>query len=180
MGTLDEHWCNVCKRKLDKNKDKYVEFELVNLPFSAQIRMKRPKGIVCESCVDGNSELKKAVELMIKAGNPLFRPVVSCESTQECGTYEVSENPRINCVHIAVIGDKVYCNRSHVGSLVLPREAAEVRREESQAVLKFMEKYLKSPKMKELLETALLEKDFLKTVYLAPSAIVEHVEEVQE
>ena len=176
MGTLDEHWCNICKRKLDKKKDKYVEFELVNLPFLAKIKGKKPKGIICEKCVDADPELKKAVELMIKAGNPLFKPIVSCGSSPECETFEASKNPNINCVHIAVIGDRLYCKRSHVGSLNLPREKAEVRREEAQIMVKMMEKYIKDPKMQELLKTTLLEKDLLGSVYVPPSAVVEKPE----
>ena len=177
MGTLDEHWCNVCKKKLDKKKDKYVEFELVNLPFQDKTKAWKSKGIVCENCVDADHELKKAIELIIKAGNPLFKPIVSCESLPECETYEESKNTKVNCGHIAVIGDKIYCKRSHVGRLTLPREKAEVRREEAQIMKKMLEEYIKDPDVKKLLKTAVLEKHLLKPIYTPPSVVVEAVSE---
>lgn len=172
MGTLDEHWCSVCKRKLDKKKDKYVEFELINVPFKAKLKGKKQKGIICEKCVNANSELKKAIDVMIKAGNPLFKPAIRCLSHAECETFEPARDTRINCKHIAVIRDKVYCNRSHVGALTLPREKAEVRREEAQIMMKTLERYVKDPQVRKLLKTQFLAKDFFH-FHLAASSVVE-------
>lgn len=179
MGTLDTHWCNVCKRTLDKKKDRYVEFELVNQPFMEKVKSKlrlkpkKPKGIICEDCINKNSALKKAVELMVKAGNPLFKAVVTCHSAGKCENFTPSKRKGVNCTHISVIGDKIYCNRSHVGSLKLPREKAEVRREEGHIVMKMLKKYVKDPKTRKLLNVALLEKDFLQHLYVPPSTVIE-------
>lgn len=176
MGTLDEHWCSVCKRRLDKKKDVYVEFEIVDAKkkkkFPISLRKKKLKGNICSECIKKNPELKKAVELMIKAGNPLFTPTVTCLSVGECENFEKSNKKGVNCKHIAVIRDKVYCKRSHVGSLKLPREKAEVRREEAQIMIRVLENYVKDPSVKELLKTTLLAKDFFH-FYTPPSAIVE-------
>lgn len=169
MGTIDEHWCSVCKRKLEKKKDKYVEFELLNI----RVKGKKKKGNICKNCVDANPELKKAVDIMIKAGNPLFTPIVGCASAMDCETFEVSKDSRVRCRHIAVIADTIYCKRSHVGTLKLPREKAEVRREEARILTKTIEKYIKDPNVKKLLNTELVTTDFVKPLHEPPSSVVE-------
>ena len=112
----------------------------------------------------------------------MFKPIISCEAFTECENYEVAKNPKVNCGHITIIKDKLYCKRSHVGSLKLPREKAEVRREEGQIMVKMLGRYVKNPKVKELLKTTLMKKDLLEGLYIAPSTIVEEEkgEEVHE
>ncbi|MBA7489931.1 hypothetical protein ES702_00465 [subsurface metagenome] len=183
MGTLDEHWCSICKRRLDKKIDVYVEFEIVDAKkkkkFPIKLRKKKLKGNICSDCIEKNPELKKAIELVIKAGNPLFKPKLICGDVDECGDFEPSKTEGVNCGRICVITDKIYCNRSHVGSLKLPREKAEVRREEGQIMVKMLERYVKDPKVMELMKTTLLKTDLLKGVYIPPSAIVEDKGEVK-
>lgn len=176
MGTLDEHWCTLCKKHLDKKKDKYIEFEVINAEkkgaFPIKLKRKKLKGNICADCLETNPELQKSVAQMIKAGNPLFKPVITCESNG-CETFEPSNQAGVSCAHITIIGDKLYCKRSHVGSLILPMEKAEVKREEAQILRKMLDRYIKNPEIKELLKTQLLDKDFLKTLYNPPSAVVD-------
>ncbi len=120
MGKIDEHWCNNCKRKLDKKKDKYIEFELVNV--KPKKGKQKAKGIICQECINKEPQLKKSVELMIKAGNPKFEAQVKCLNKQQCEKYEPKYKTFIDCKHIAVIKGDIYCKRSHPGILKLPRE----------------------------------------------------------
>lgn len=179
MGTLDEHWCSVCKRSLDKKKDVYVEFEIVDAKkkkkFPISLRKKKLKGNICGDCIKKNPELKKAIELMIKAGNPLFKPDLICRDADECEDFKPSKTKGVNCEHICVITDKIYCNRSHVGSVKLPREEAEVRREEAQIMQKMIDRYVADPNVKKLMKTMMLKKDFLSNLYVPPTAIVGNV-----
>jgi len=178
MGTLDEHWCSVCRKKLDKQEDVYLEFEVVaakkKKKFPISLKKKKLKGNICSECVEKNPELKKSVEIMIKAGNPNFTPAIICMNRDTCADFKSPEKKQgIDCSHICVIGDNLYCNRSHVGSLKIPREKAEVQREEARVMKSMLEKYIKDPKIKELLNTVLLEKETLQTIYVPPSVVVE-------
>jgi len=175
MGTLDEHWCSMCKRRLDKKKDVYVEFEIVDTEkkkkFPISLHQKKLKGNICSDCIKMNPELKKAIERMLKAGNPLFKPDLICRDADKCENFKPSKTKGVNCEHIAVIKDKIYCKRSHVGSLKLPREKAEVRREEAQIMMKMLNRYVADPNVKKLMKTIMLKKDFMN-FYSPPSAIV--------
>lgn len=176
MGKIDEHWCNVCKRTLDKGKDKYVEFELVNIPLTKKVKQKlkgkKGKGIICQDCIDKNPELKKAVELMVKAGNPTFSVAVVCFA-YDCEDFihvEGSKYPR-HCGHISVIGDTLYCKRSHPGKAVLTQEVAEVERFKNQLILEELTQLLKDPNLVDLVNKVMLEKK-LENVHIPPSNIV--------
>jgi hypothetical protein len=174
MGKIDEHWCNSCKRSLDKGKDKYVEFELVNDPSITKDKKKpkKSKGIICQQCIDKDPQLKVALELMVKAGNPNFNINIACLSTGECENYEQSKKSGINCPHIAVLGDEVYCKRSHPGVVHLPQEKAEVERLNRDLLSQYLRKLVKNPRLKELVDVSSFEK-LLKNVYIPPSSVVE-------
>ncbi len=177
MGTQDEHWCNSCKRSLDKKKDKYVEFELVNEPsIFKRKKPKKPKGIICQNCIDADPKLKAALELMAKAGNPNFVVSVQCLSTEECENYEQSKQSGINCSHIAVLGDRLYCKRSHPGVLHLPQEKAEIERLNRVLLNDYLRNLIKNPRLKELVDTAHFEK-LLENVYTPPSSVIEEQHE---
>ena len=181
MGTLDEHWCSVCRKKLDKEKDVYIEFEVVDAKkkrkFPVSLKQKKLKGNLCSECLEKNPDLKKSVEIMLKAGNPLFTPILKCLNSEECKDHEPTFSrptlSAINCAHICVIGDKLYCNRSHVGSLILPREKGEVEREKGRIMQELLERFIKDPKIKKLLRITLLLKETLGHVYIPPSSVVE-------
>jgi len=173
MGTEDEHWCNICKHALDKKKDKYVEFELVNAPLTlVRGKPKKPKGIICQKCIDADPKLKEALELISKAGNPNFILSIQCISCTDCETYEPSKQSGINCQHITVIEDKLYCKRSHPGILKLPREKAEVDKLNRRLVLEHIQKFIKDPKVREIMNTDAIKKQ-LETIYFPPSSIIE-------
>lgn len=174
MGTQDEHWCNSCKRSLDKKKDKYVEFELVNDPKIKRWgeKPKKPKGIICQECIDKDPELKKALELMVKAGNPNFVVSIQCVSKGNCENFEPSKQSGVECGHIAVLGDKIYCKRSHPGIVRLPQEKAEVERLKRTLLQEYIGNLLKNPKLKELVNVTHFEK-LLETAYTPPSLVIE-------
>lgn len=188
MGKIDEHWCNVCKKILDKEKDKYVEFELVNIPLWVKVKRKlkgkKGKGIICEECIEENPELKKAIELMVKAGNPTFQPVIYCNAIckppeEQCPDFEPTQlestyhkhNIQGPCEHIAVIGDTIYCKRSHPGKLSLPQETGELDRFRRQILIEEMQKVIKDPKIMELIDTVMLKKK-VEEAWIPPSSIV--------
>jgi len=126
MGTTDEHWCTLCQRKLDKKKDRYLDFELIHQAAKPLIKKwKKPKGLICMECVEKDPKLKAVVDSILAAGNPAFVATVFCHSFSVCQTYQPSSKPNVNCGHIAVSGDTVYCKRSHPGSLKLMVERAE-------------------------------------------------------
>ena len=173
MGTLDEHWCSVCKQKLDKKTDKYVEFELVNTPaILTKTKPKKPKGIICQKCIDADSKLKEALELMVKAGNPNFVVSIQCLSKGGCENFEESKQAGVNCNHVAMIEDRIYCKRSHPGAVKLPREKAEVERLNRKILLDQMKRFVKDPKIAEYIDTTFFKKQ-LETTYVAPSSVVE-------
>jgi len=190
MGTTDEHWCNLCQRNLDKGKDEYVEFELVNAPqFKPKIRevlannMKKavgkdkplkPKGIICQKCIDKDPKLKAALELMVKAGNPNFVADVICLSAGKCGTYLPKNlmTSNVNCGHISVLSDRLYCKRSHPGVVRLPQEKAEVERLTRTLLNEYFQKLIKNPQLKKLMDTSTFEK-MLETAYTSPSGIIQ-------
>jgi len=174
MGKTDEHWCNSCKRSLDKSKDKYVEFELVNDPsiIKDKKKPKKPKGIICQQCIDKDPQLKDALELMVKAGNPNFNISIACLSKGECENYEQSKQSSVDCSHIAVLGDGVYCKRSHPGFVHLPQEKAEVERLNRVLLNEYLRKLVKNPRLKELVDVSSFEK-LLENVYTPPSSVVE-------
>jgi len=171
MGLDDTHWCNSCKRILDKRKDKYIEFELINKPSILKKKPKKSKGIICQECIDRDPDLKKALEVVIRAGNPNFTVTVLCSSYGECENFEQSEGAT-NCKHIAVIEDHLYCKRSHPGILKLPREKAEVKRLKRKFILEELQKLYKDPRISKFLDMTFFEKD-LKDVHIEPSVVVE-------
>ena len=143
MGVKDEHWCTVCKRPLDKAKDKYAEFELIHFPKKKKrLTFRKPKGLICLDCINKNPALAEAVSVLSRAGNPPFVPVVECLAWKNCPTYEPVVGKPIRCSHISVIGDKLYCKRSHYGTLELIQELVEVERRELEAVMKFYKRAL--------------------------------------
>lgn len=177
MGTQDEHWCNICKRSLEKKKDKYVEFELVNEPsIFKRKKPKKPKGIICQNCIDADPKLKEALELMVKAGNPNFIVSVQCLSTEKCENYEEPKQSGVNCPHIAILGDRLYCKRSHPGVFHLPQEKAEVERLKRDLLNEYLRNLLKNPRLKDLVNTAQFEK-MLEHAYLPPSSVIEEQHE---
>lgn len=173
MGIEDEHWCSVCKRALDKKKDPYVEFELVNDPtVLVKGKPKKPKGIICQKCIDLDPKLKEAMELMVKAGNPNVILAVRCMSAMECETYEPSKQREVNCKHVAMIDDRIYCKRSHPGVLKLPREKTEIDRMNRRIMFEQIRKFVKDPRLRQIMDPTVLEEQ-LKKIYLPPSAVIE-------
>ena len=173
MGTVDEHWCSVCKRDLDKKKDKYVEFELINEPSILKGKKpKKPKGIICQRCIDANPKLKAAIELIAKAGNPNFIISLMCISSPDCENFEPASGQGVNCCHVAVLGDKIYCKRSHPGAVHLPQEKAEVDRFNRILLQDYMRDLLKDPRVQKFIDPTVFEK-VLNTAYTPPSSIIE-------
>ncbi len=172
MGTTDEHWCSVCKRDLDKKKDKYVEFELVNEPsVVSEKKPKKPKGIICQKCIDENPKLKKAIELMVKAGNPNFVVAIQCLSKGQCENFKKSK-AGVNCAHIAVLGDEIYCKRSHPGVVKLPQEKAEVERYIRVLLTKYLRTLIRDPALKKVIDVEKFDEQ-LKTIFHSASSIVQ-------
>lgn len=145
MGVIDEHWCTLCKKKLDKAKDKYLDFELIHQAAKPVVkRWKKPKGLVCMECIEKDPKLKELFDAILAAGNPPFVATITCHSTHLCKTYQPSSKQNVNCRHIAVIGDTVYCKRSHPGSVKLMVERAERLRLEREATMRLIKKAFKS------------------------------------
>lgn len=145
MGTIDEHWCTLCKKKLDKAKDKYLDFELIHQAAQPLVKKwKKPKGLICMECIEKDSKLKELVDAILKAGNPSFLPEITCLSAAVCETHQASSKPKVNCRHIAVTGDTVYCKRSHPGSVKLMVERAERIRLEQQAAIRLFRRAFKT------------------------------------
>ena len=169
MGVTDEHWCSVCKRSLSKEKDTYIDFELLNPPTKKKKwwKLKKRKGLICKECIEKDEKLKEALVTMTKAGNPPFTPILECLVWKNCPTYEPVENRPIRCGHIAVIRDRLYCKRSHVGTLELAQEKAEVDRLELETIKNYFEKILGGPVSPEQFDR------LLKLIYVPPSGVVE-------
>jgi len=139
MGVTDEHWCSLCHKKLDKARDKYLDFELIHQAAAPVIKKwKKPKGLICMECIEKDPKLKELVDAILAAGNPPFLVDVTCRSWNVCSTYQPSTKPNVNCRHIAVIEDTVYCKRSHPGSVKLMVERAEKTRVEVQAATRML------------------------------------------
>jgi hypothetical protein len=163
---------------LDKRKDKYVEFELVNDPSITKDKKKpkKPKGIICQQCIDKDPQLKAALELMVKAGNPNFNLAITCLSQGECENHEPSKQSGINCSHIAVLGEEIYCKRSHPGIMRLPQEKAEVERLNRVLLNEYLRNLVKNPRLKELVDVSSFEK-LLENAYIPPSSVVQEQHE---
>lgn len=145
MGVIDEHWCTLCKKKLDKAKDKYLDFELIHQAARPLVKKwRKPKGLVCMECIEKDPKLKELVDAILKAGNPPFLPEITCLSAAVCGTYQASSKVNVGCRHISVIGDTVYCKRSHPGSMKLMVERAERLRLDRQRTLRFLRQAFKN------------------------------------
>jgi hypothetical protein len=180
MGKVDEHWCNICKKPLDKTKDKYVEFELVNVKRRRiGAKLVRPKGLICEECLNKDPKLREALETFIKAGNPTFSPVVECLSWRKCSNYEPIADSPIRCKHIAVIKDMLYCKRSHPGGLELTIEQAEWERLERQIVFDMLQKTMKDKNIAKIINKAFFEKE-LDKIYIPPSVAIINEHEKQQ
>jgi hypothetical protein len=173
MGIIDEHWCTLCKKKLDKSKDKYIDFELIHQASAPVVKnWRKPKGLICMECIEKDPKLKEVFDAILKAGNPTFLPEITCLSAAICGTHQVSSKPLLNCRHIAVIGDTVYCKRSHPGNVKLAVERAERIRVENQYAVKFIKRAF--GKLPEGLRDS-AEKMFtsnVKTMWTPPSQVV--------
>lgn len=166
MGTTDEHWCTICKRTVDKKKDKYLDFELIHqaaLPLTP--KWKKPKGIVC---IEKDPKLKELVNAIMAAGNPPFMVKITCESYSICPTYKPTSKPNVNCGQIAVIGDTVYCKRSHPGRVKLMVERSERERVEREIFMRFIRRAFKKmpPGVREAFE------GMAKGIWQPPSAVV--------
>jgi len=185
MGVIDEHWCNVCKRPLQKGKDDYLEFEFPTVkelrqdacPKCSSLNIvarkrKRPKwrcnnckatfdspkkisvedrvkkkGIICMSCINKNAKLKEAIAEITKAGNPAFVPVIDCLYWQRCPTFQPAPKGKpVRCKHIAISEDKIYCKRSHPGTLELPMEEGELLRVKMKYIEELIQRGIKSVK----------------------------------
>ncbi|GAJ15446.1 unnamed protein product, partial [marine sediment metagenome] len=131
--------------KLDKAKDKYLDFELIHQAAQPVVKKwKKPKGLICMECIEKDPKLKNLVDAILKAGNPTFSPEITCRSAAICQNYEPSSKPNVNCRHIAVIGDTVYCKRSHPGSVKLMVERAERVRLERQSTMRLIRRAFKN------------------------------------
>ena len=173
MGQIDEHWCTLCKKKLDKTQDKYIDFELIHQGAAPVIKQwKKPKGLICMECIENDPKLKEVMDAILKAGNPIFIADVCCHSVAVCGTYQKSTKPHVNCRHISVIGDTVYCKRSHPGKLKLMVERSERVRYDQLAMLRQFKAALK--KMPDNLRgsaESFLSRE-VNNIWIPPSAVV--------
>jgi hypothetical protein len=173
MGVVDEHWCTLCKKKLDKAKDKYIDFELIHQGARPVIKKwKKPKGLICMECVNKDPKLRALVDAILAAGNPPFLVEIFCQSTQVCSTFLPTSKPNINCGHISVIGDTVYCKRSHPGNARLMMERSEKLRLEQETVMRFMRRVIKKLPAESgaALETVLT--TFSPLTWKSPSVVV--------
>jgi hypothetical protein len=173
MGTVDEHWCTLCKKKLDKSKDKYIDFELIHQGAKPVVKKwKKPKGLICMECIEKDPKLKAMVDAILAAGNPPFVVEIVCHFAHVCPTFEPSSKPGVNCKHIAVIRDLVYCKRSHPGGVRLMMERSEKMRFEQQIFIRFVRRMAKRMpvEMRTGMETAMT--SWLPQVWTSPSAVV--------
>jgi len=144
MGVTDEHWCTLCRKKLDKARDKYIDFELIHQAAKPiKKHWQRPKGLICMDCIEKDEKLKQVLDAILKAGNPNFAIDIRCYSSSICPSYQPTGKPAVNCRHIAVIGDTVYCKRGHPGSVKLMVERAEKQRRERQLLIKLIKRVMK-------------------------------------
>jgi hypothetical protein len=176
MGTIDEHWCTLCRKTLDKAKDKYIDFELIHQAAAPVIKTwKKPKGLICMECVEKDEKLKAILDAILKAGNPVFLPEITCLSRPVCATYQPTSKPNVTCRHIAVIGDMVYCKRSHPGSVKLMVERGERFRYEMKLVQQFIRKACKTlPEPGRAAAEGMLQQA-LGGVWIQPSQVVKAV-----
>ena len=173
MGQIDEHWCTLCKEKLDKTKDKYIDFELIHQGAKPVIKSwKKPKGLICMKCIEADPKLKELMDAILKAGNPTFIADICCHSVAVCKTYQPSSKPRVNCWHISVIGDTVYCKRSHPGTIKLMVEKAERIRYDQQAAMRLMKRAFKNMPCDLKAGMGSLFAQGIKTTWVPPSAII--------
>ena len=173
MGIIDEHWCTLCKRKLDKAKDKYLDFELIHQAAQPIMeKWRKPKGVVCMECIEKDPKLKEVMDAILSAGNPLFMPEIICGSATICSTHQPTSKNNVNCRHIAIKGDTVYCKRAHPGSVKLMVERAERARLERQAYLRFTRRVFKRlPESLRLTAEALLN-DATGQFWQSPSPVI--------
>ena len=145
MGVTDDHWCTLCQKKLDKAKDKYLDFELIHQAAKPIVKeWKKPRGLVCMKCIKKDPKLEALIDSILKASNPSFVADVTCHSFPVCETYQPSSKPNVNCRHIAVIKDTVYCKRSHPGTIKLMAERSERLRVERELTMRVIRKAFKS------------------------------------
>jgi len=181
MGTIDEHWCTLCKKKLDKAKDKYVDFELIHKGAAPVIKQwKKPKGLICMECIEKDPKLKECIDAILKAGNPVFIADVSCHSIAVCGTYQPTSKPHVNCRHIAVIGDTVYCKRSHPGNVRLAVEKAERQRADQITMVRLLKRVMRNlpPTTRDVATNIFT--DTLATRWIPPSQVINDVPRATE
>lgn len=135
MGKIDEHWCSDCKRRLDKQRDHYLDIENIRMPFEGK------KGIICSSCLEKPEY--ESLRKLLGAGNPNFQPFIECALHVVCSTFKAVSSRPVRCAHIAVVGDTVYCKRRHPGSVKLPVERAERLRLERELLMRTLRKALR-------------------------------------
>lgn len=142
MGVLDEHWCSKCKKVLDKKTDHYVEINLINQDKKkAKKEGLHTRVMLCQECLEKEKETSKLVEKLRKHANPNFLCQIYCQSTAECPDFK-PRNDKVNCEHIYVIDDKVYCGRRHPGATKLNQDKVMVDQKKSKDYLRFNKKML--------------------------------------
>jgi len=141
MGVLDEHWCSRCKRDLAKKKDKYIEINQVNCDKREAAKEGRHTRVfLCHGCLDNEPATKQLLDELRLHGNPNFLPSIQCRSRDVCPDYKY-RNTKVQCRHIYVVKNKVYCGRRHPGSVTLNRDKAMVDQEHHKQFSAFIEKY---------------------------------------
>jgi len=80
--------------------------------------------VLCKECSEKCGE---KLQLLKKLGrNPLFKPVITCPSTEICKQYIKSNIEQINCKNLVIGRDRetlnmaILCGRKHKGALPLP------------------------------------------------------------
>ncbi len=81
--------------------------------------------VLCQDCKKGKFNLEHIEELKKLGRNPIFKPTVTCPSTEKCGQFKKGDE-NVNCRHIVIGRDReslnmaLLCGRKHKGALPMP------------------------------------------------------------
>ena len=139
MGVLDEHWCSSCKKDLDKKKDSYTEINKVNPSKESKKKGLHTRVFLCDECLKEKG-IDGKIDDLRKHGNPNFAIKVSCASSDICPDY-TAKNKKVNCKHIYVLNEKVYCGRRHPGSVKLNQDKAMIDQETQKKTADFFKTF---------------------------------------
>jgi len=158
MGVTDEHWCSDCGKKLDKRKEKYLEVDWINyhkwkkkqkktdsVIYEKKIPQDKAlhdRAYICQDCLNKYPFIKRVFGKLRMVGNPNFNVIVECKSWSKCKNFE-KRNKNVNCKHISVINDKLYCKRRHPKFIILPQEKSKISREKLRFIAEYLGEFMK-------------------------------------